>query len=130
MPGTTRDEDIDYLTLAYRPVHAAPTRHALIVDTSTIVTIPDARLRRRLRDFEADNRDIIKKTNICSGIVISNTLVRGAYTALRWISPPTTPSQAFPTVRTAAQWCIEALRNDGLHIPTRARTLAGMSDSM
>lgn len=129
MPATTRDEDIDYLTVAYRPVHAAPSRHALIVDTSTIVTIPDARLRKRLRDFEADNRRIIKKTNICSGIVISNTVVRGAYTALRWISPPTTPSQAFPTVRAAARWCIECLQNDGLRVPTPARALAGLSES-
>ena len=128
MPATTRDADIDFLRDSYVPVHAASIRHILIVDTyiATIVTIPNARLRRRLKDFEATRRSIIQRTNIGSAIVISKAVVRGAYTALRWISPPTTPSRAFPKLSEAARWCIEGLKAEGQEAPEGAYVMAGM----
>jgi len=130
MPATMQVEDIVYLQESYEYVFAAPTRHALIVDTTTIEQIPDATLRRRMKDFEDGRRPIIRDKNIGSAIVLSNSLVRGAYTALRWISPQPAPNKAFSNVRDAARWCIQGIETDGQEVPPAAYILAGWSKAL
>lgn len=127
MPPVTSIDDIDYLQASYEHVFAAPVRHALIVDTTMIEKIPDATLRRRMKEFEDGRRPIIRQKNIGSAIVLSNSIVRGAYTALRWISPQPAPNKAFSNVREAAQWCIEGIEADGQEVPAAAYVLAGRS---
>jgi hypothetical protein len=130
MPAIIRVDDIDYLQASYEHVFAAATRHALIVDTTTIEKIPDATLRRKMKDFEDGRRPIIREKNIGSAIVLSNSLVRGAYTALRWISPQPAPNKAFSNVRDAARWCVEGIEADGQQAPAAAYILAGMSEAV
>jgi hypothetical protein len=120
-------DDIVYLQESYELIFAAPNRHALVVDTTTIESIPDATLRRRMKEFEDSRRPIIREKNIGSAIVLSSSLVRGAYTALRWISPQPAPNKAFSNVRDAARWCIEGIEADGQKVPPAAYVLAGMS---
>jgi hypothetical protein len=127
MPPSIELDDIVYLQESYEHVFAAPRRHALIVDTSTLEKIPDATLRRRMKEFEDGRRPIIREKNIGSAIVLSNSLARGAYTALRWISPQPAPNKAFANVRDAARWCIEGIEADGQEAPAGAYILAGMS---
>lgn len=129
MPATIEVADIAYLQHSYEHVFAAPTRHALIVDTTTIEKVPDAALRRKMKEFEDGRRPIIQDKNIGSAIVLSNALVRGAYTALRWISPQPAPNKAFSNVRDAARWCIEGIVADGQQVPAAAYILAGMSET-
>ena len=128
MPPVIQVEDIGYLQESYEAIFAAPTRHALIVDTTTIEKIPDATLRRRMKEFEDGRRAIIRQKNIGSAIVLSNSLVRGAYTALRWISPQPAPNKAFSNVRDAARWCVEGIEADGQQAPAAAYVLAGMEE--
>ena len=130
MPPVTTPADFDYLQRCYEHIFAAPTRHALIVDTTTIEKIPDATLRRRMKEFEDGRRPIIRDKNIGSAIVLSNAMVRGAYTALRWISPQPAPNKAFSNVRDAARWCIEGIEADGQDVPASAYILAGMSEAV
>jgi hypothetical protein len=130
MPATITIADIVYLQESYEHVFAAPSRHALIVDTTTIEKIPDATLRRKMKEFEDGRRPIIRDKNIGSAIVLSNALVRGAYTALRWISPQPAPNKAFSNVRDAARWCIEGIQADGQEVPAAAYILAGMSEAV
>jgi hypothetical protein len=130
MPASIQVEDIVYLQESYEHVFAAPTRHALIVDTTTIEHIPDATLRRRMKEFEDGRRPIIREKNIGSAIVLSNSLVRGAYTALRWISPQPAPNKAFANVRDAARWCIQGIEADGQEVPAAAYILAGLSNAV
>lgn len=127
MPGELHLDDIGYLQQSYEAVFAAPKRHALIVDTSTLVSVPDATLRRQMKAFEDGRRSIIREKNIGSAIVLSSAIVRGAYTALRWISPQPAPNKAFPDVPEAARWCIQGIEDDGQEIPASAYVLAGMS---
>jgi hypothetical protein len=122
-------DDIAYLQASYEHVFAAPTRHALVVDTTPIESTPDASLRRRMKDFEDGRRAIIREKNIGSAIVLSNALVRGAYTALRWISPQPAPNKAFSNVREAARWCIEGIEADGQTVPSAAYLLAGLTET-
>ena len=129
MPATIDVADIAYLQQSYEYVFAAPTRHALIVDTTTIEQVPDAALRRKMKEFEDGRRPVIRDKNIGSAIVLSNALVRGAYTALRWISPQPAPNKAFSNVRDAARWCIEGIVADGQEVPAAAYILAGMPET-
>ena len=126
MPGELHLDDIGYLQDSYEAVFAAPKRHALIVDTSPLVSVPDATLRKRMKEFEDGRRSIIRAKNFGSAIVLWSWFVRGAYTALRWISPQPAPNKAFPDVREAARWCIQGIEDDGQEIPASAYILAGM----
>lgn len=127
MPPELNLDDIGYLQDSYEAVFAAPKRHALIVDTSTLVNVPGATLRKRMKDFEDGRRPVIRRKNIGSAIVLSSSIARGAYTALRWISPQPAPNKAFGDLREAARWCIQGIEDDGQVAPATAYILAGMS---
>jgi len=127
MPPVTTTADIEYMQRCYEHVFAASNRHALIVDATTIVRVPDASLRRQMKAFEDSRRAIIRVKNIGSAIIIQNAVVRGAYTALRWISPQPAPNKAFATVEDAARWCVQGIEEDGQIVPLAAYALAGMA---
>jgi hypothetical protein len=129
LPPVTTPDDIEYMQRCYEHVFAARVRHALIVDTSTIVRVPDATLRRQMKAFEDSRRPIIAQKNIGSAIIIQNTLVRGGYTALRWISPQPAPNKAFPTMQSAARWCVQGIEKDGQVVPIAAYTLAKLASN-
>lgn len=129
MPPVTTTADIAYMQACYEHVFAAPARHALIVDSTTIVRVPDATLRRQMKAFEDSRRPIIARKNIGSAIIIQSPIVRGAYTALRWISPQPAPNKAFATMEEAARWCIQGIEDDGQIVSVAAYRLAGMGDS-
>ena len=126
MPPVTAPADIDYMQQCYEHIFAAPTRHALIVDTTTIVRVPDAALRRQIKAFEDSRRHAAREKNIGSAVIIQNALVRGAYTALRWISPQPAPNKAFATMQEAAEWCVRGIEDDGQVVPMAAYRLAGL----
>ena len=126
MPPVTTIADITYMQDCYEHLFAAPDRHALIVDSTTIVRVPDAAMRRDLKAFEDSRREAARAKNIGSAVVIQNALVRGAYTALRWISPQPAPNRAFGTVEEAARWCIEGIESEGHAVPLAAYRLAGI----
>lgn len=128
MPPVTTPADIEYMQRCYEHVFSAITRHALIVDASTIVRVPDATLRRQMKAFEDSRRAVIRVKNIGSAIIIQNALVRGAYTALRWISPQPAPNKAFATLEDAARWCVQGIEEDGQIVPVAAYALAGLAN--
>ena len=127
MPPVMTPADIAYMQDCYRHVFAVRSRHALIVDTTTIVRVPDAALRREVKAFEDSTRVRAHEKNIGSAVIIENAIVRGAYTALRWISPPPAPNKAFGTMVEAARWCVEGIEADGQAVPAAAYRLAGIS---
>ncbi|MDH3200418.1 MAG: hypothetical protein OEM15_05940 [Myxococcales bacterium] len=129
MPPVMVEDDITYMRECYEHVFSAPTRHALIVDTTKIARVPEATMRRQLKEFEDSNRPIIRKKNIGSAIIIQNAIVRGAYTALRWISPQPAPNKAFSTMEAAASWCVEGIEGDGQIVPIAAYAIAKLAKS-
>jgi hypothetical protein len=70
IPPVTTPDDIEYMQRCYEHVFASPVRHALIVDTTSIVRVPDATLRRQMKAFEDSRRPIIRLKNIGSAIII------------------------------------------------------------
>ncbi len=128
MPPVIVDADIAYMCQCYEPVFAAPTRHALIVDTTRITRVPQATMRRQLKEFEDSKRPIIREKNIGSAIIIQSAVVRGAYTALRWISPQPAPNKAFSSMEAAARWCVEGIESDGQVVPIAAYAVAKLAN--
>lgn len=128
MPPVTAPADIEYMQECYERIFSWPKKHALIVDTTPIVRVPDAGLRRDIKKFEDSRRDAARAKNIGSAVIIQNALVRGAYTALRWMSPQPAPNKAFATMQDAARWCIHGIENDGQIVPVSAYRLAGLTD--
>ncbi|MDH3726691.1 MAG: hypothetical protein OER77_04095 [Myxococcales bacterium] len=129
MPPVMIEDDIIYMRECYEHVFAAPTRHALIVDTTKIARVPEATMRRQLKEFEDGNRPIIREKNIGSAIIIQSAIVRGAYTALRWISPQPAPNKAFSNMEAAARWCVEGIEADGQIVPIAAYAAANLANS-
>jgi hypothetical protein len=80
-----------------------------------------------MKAFEDSRRPIIGQKNIGSAIIIQNTIVRGAYTALRWISPQPAPNKAFSNMQDAARWCVQGIEEDGQVVPIAAYALAGVA---
>jgi hypothetical protein len=128
MPPVMTLADIHYMQDCYEHLFAAPARHALIVDTTTFVRVPDAALRREIKSFEDSRRSAAREKNIGSAVIIQNPIVRGAYTALRWISPQPAPNKAFAAMQDAARWCVEGIEDDGQIVPIAAYRLAGLAD--
>jgi len=128
MPPILTVADIAYMQECYELVFSAPMRHALIVDTTTLDGVPDATLRRQMKAFEDSRRLVIRQKNIGSAIIIQSAVVRGAYTALRWISPQPAPNRAFPNLREAAAWCVRGIEQDGQIVPIAAYRLAGLAE--
>lgn len=126
MPPVTTEADIAYMRECYEHIFAAPSRHALIVDTRTIVRVPDAALRRKVKAFEDSTRQAAAAKNIGSAVIIQNAIVRGAYTALRWMSPQPAPNRAFADITDAARWCVRGIEEDGQVVPVAAYRLAGL----
>ena len=118
--------DVDILQSACDRVFAVDDRHAFLVDCSAIRSAPSAEVRRRLKRFEDGSQLVSAQKGIACAIVIDNALVRGAYTALRWISAQPVPNKAFATVVDAAGWCIDAIEREGLTVPEGAYALAGL----
>ena len=129
LPPVTTTDDIEYMQRCYEHVFAASAPHALIVDTTSIVRVPDAILRQQMKAFEDSRRPIIRQKNIGSAIVIQSALARGGYTALRWISPQPAPNKAFPTMLAAARWCVQGIEKDGQVVPIAAYTLAELASN-
>ncbi|MEM8609174.1 MAG: hypothetical protein AAGF92_18880 [Myxococcota bacterium] len=128
MPKVMTVADLDYLEAGYRSLHASFDRHALIVDPTTFDRIPDAALRGRMKEFESKKHHIIVEKNLGTAIIVQNSLVRGAFTALRWMSPAPTENRAFPNIRDAAAWCVELIEADGQFPPMDALRLADLLD--
>ena len=119
-----RDSDCDYLHAVCDQVFAAHDRHAFLVDCSTVRSAPGAEVRKKLKTFEDSRQQVSAEKGIACAIVFQSRVVRGAYTALRWISAQPVPNKAFGSLSEAARWCIDAIEREGLEVPREAFLLA------
>ena len=119
-----RERDCDYLHYVCDQVFSSYDRHAFLVDCSTVRSAPGPEVRKKLKTFEDSRQSISAEKGIACAIVFQSRVVRGAYTALRWISAQPVPNKAFGSVSEAARWCIDAVEGEGLSVPAEAYLLA------
>jgi hypothetical protein len=91
---------------------------ASIVDARNIDDAPSARVRRIVADWENQHGAMGEKVNVGIAIVTTSALVRGAMTAINWISPPRVPTTYEARLNDAITWANARLRERGV-MPNR-----------
>lgn len=77
--------------------------YTLMVD-ATHAGVPDAEVRRHFAEFSAKNRAHTQRYCKGEAYVMPSALVRGALTAVMWLSPFEYPHKVFATVNEARAW--------------------------
>lgn len=75
-----------------------------IVDARKMNRAPSAKVRRMIADWEAQHGDLGTRYNRGVAFVTESALIRGAMTALQWISPPKVPTVYEATMESARLW--------------------------
>lgn len=77
--------------------------------------------RRMMRDFELENTKKAPHAALGMVMVVSNSLIRGAFTAYYWLAPPSYPTKMVATALDAYDWIAERLDSVPLPKPTREK---------
>lgn len=83
---------------------------AVIIDSRQAVTMPAAQ-RRRQADWIDSNREDLRRYSAGTAFIIESSLMRGALTAIFWLTKYETPYVVVATFEAAEAWAIECLRN-------------------
>lgn len=114
----TGDIDEDRLRVYFdefmRRVLSRGELFASIVDARNLDTAPSARVRRLIAEWETQHGAAGEKVNVGIAIVTSSALVRGAMTAIQWISPPRVPTTYEAKLDGAIQWAHARLAERGV----------------
>jgi hypothetical protein len=86
-------------------------------DLTEIKQVPGATLRRTATTWEQANRALLGRVIIGVANVSASTLVRGAMTAMRWISPSPFPETTVSTLQEAFHWGEGRYIERGLPVP-------------
>jgi hypothetical protein len=120
MPGTIHDPDVaEMMAFLEKFMGTTKTPFALIVDCAldhhglTVVQ------RKRVAEWSNALQDRGANIAICTAIVLRSRLMRGALTALDWITPPRKPRKGFATLLEGFDYCIAELEQAGVVIPQR-----------
>ena len=102
--GTLGVREAEAMTSALRErVFARKEPYTLLVDANQ-AGVPGADVRKLFADFSARNREHTRRYCRGEAYVMSSALVRGALTAVMWLSPFEYPHKVFATVAEARTW--------------------------
>ncbi|MFO0709536.1 MAG: hypothetical protein U0353_06835 [Sandaracinus sp.] len=116
--------ELDALEREVDALYARKERFATLVETSQVLTMPDAATRKRLADWQNETRAEIARYNVITATVVSSAVVRGTMTAMNWFFRPPNRQVAVASFDEGLEACVDALRAEGLRLPaslTRAR---------
>lgn len=75
-----------------------------LVDARRLTSAPSAKVRRTIADWENLNAERGSRFNRGVVVVTESALVRGAMTALQWLSPPRVPTTYEATIEAGESW--------------------------
>lgn len=101
MPPRFADLELEGFLARHEWLLDRGVRYATITDLSTLVGLPGADTRKRIADFNLRIEGRARRLTLATAIVAPNALLRGAMTAVNWLSPPPYP-QAIVADRRAA----------------------------
>ena len=105
-------ETADYLAAFINDVVNRRAPFVSIVDARRMTSAPSAKVRRMIADWEQANGDRGSRYNRGVAFVTESALIRGAMTALHWISPPKVPTTYHATMELAKAWARERLASN------------------
>jgi len=97
-------ETTEYLDTFLAQVVGRRSPFVSIVDARKMTRAPTAKVRRMIADWETANGELGPRYNRGVAFVTDSALVRGAMTALQWISPPKVPTVYEATMEAALVW--------------------------
>jgi len=125
MHGTIPEEEWLRLFDSYDRFYALRQRFAIVNDTSGLDTVPSAKARKMISDNAKRHEPMSERWVVCSCVVITNALMRGALKAITWLNEPAYPLHHTANRLDAVQLAVEALGAEGLVVDPKA--IAGAS---
>lgn len=92
---------------------------AVVIVDGSVQLVPPPNVRRLQADWLRDNRDKLGSVMHAMGVVVPNNLVRGALTALTWLSPMPVPMTVHERLEHALDWAIATVDAIGGTVPQR-----------
>ena len=117
LPEQISEDDVsdlyDYLKLN---ILRKRMSYGVVVDATGLRSVPSAAVRQRLADHEHAVADIESRYNKANAYVIASAVLRGALTAIYWVSPPRYPHAVFPSTDRAEAWVRSKLIEAGIRL--------------
>lgn len=106
--SATNEEFAEYLRrLSANLARRQPT--AIVVDSRKAVSVTAAQRKQQAEWIDA-NRDDLRRYVVGTAFVIESALMRGALTAIFWMTSYETPYVVVPTFEAGETWALEQLR--------------------
>jgi hypothetical protein len=115
--------DVPWMLSRFEHNFSLGKRYALACDAMNVSRPLDANGRRDIGQWLIANRKNLERFCVGSGIAFPSALVRGAMTALYWITPSPMPMYYPATFAEAARWCVERLEAAGEPVGIKARAV-------
>ncbi len=117
MSGHVRTEDYDRLFRGFEALYERKSPFVVLSDIREIAAVPDAPTRRRIAEWSQAQEGYTRQYHLGTAMIVRSAVVRGALTAINWLTRPITPQLVFTDPREGAAWCLSALRSHGLAVP-------------
>lgn len=108
MPARFAEAELTAFLARHEALLARGRRYCTITDLSQIAGLPEATTRKRIADWQQKIEPVMRRWTVGTAIVAPSSMLRGAMTALNWLSPPPYP-QEIVADRVAAIAALEAI---------------------
>ncbi len=106
--GAISDDELEDYLREVDAIHRRRKLHAVIVDARTS-TRPTSAQRARVGEWMRANERVFRTWTSSFAFVVLNPLVRGALTAIFWLSPAPVPTLFTGDIEEARRWSLEQL---------------------
>lgn len=93
MPPRFSDAELTAFLDRHEALLARGRRYCTITDLSHITGLPEATTRRRIAEWNQKVEASMRKWTVGTAIIAPSSTMRGAMTALNWLSPPPYPQE-------------------------------------
>ena len=113
--------DVDWMLGRFERNFSLGKRYAMACDALKVRRPVDAHGRKEMAKWLLANRKNLERYCVGAAIAFPSALVRGAMTALHWITPSPMPMHYPATFEEAARWAVEQLEAHGEPVGIEAR---------
>lgn len=117
--GRVTKDELAAIRPLFDRVFARPEKQIIVSDAR--FAAHDAAQRKLWSDWSNEHMDIATRTTAATIVVLDSVILRGALTALNWITPPRVPQHITASPQEAAQMARTAATTHAL--PFRAEVL-------
>jgi hypothetical protein len=110
--GRVTKEELTAIRPLFDRVFARPDKQIIVSDAR--FAAHDAAQRKLWSDWSNEHMDIATRTTAATIVVLDSVILRGALTALNWITPPRVPQHITASPQEAAQVARKAATEHGL----------------